>query len=164
MTTEQKERIKTIKEQIAALEAELDTLNPYAKLPRMSNKEFGEQWSENYIRLRVPNLNKNNGAGHDMANRNYQNIEVKSSRIVFDGQWTENQMHPSQADAYLFVWYNCEEGTEELCLIPTADLIKKCRLNKQHGDGCYSMGATRQNRQVLKEYMVSSFEALNRMV
>lgn len=164
MTIEQKEKIAMINKQIVDLQVELDMLNPYAKLPYMSNKEFGETWSEAYIRQKVPNLNKNNGAGHDMASRKYENIEVKSSRITFDGSWTENQIHPTQADAYIFVWYNCQEGTEEICLIPTIDMITKCSLSKQHGEGCYSMRATRQNREVLSKYMVPSFEILNRMV
>ena len=91
-------------------------------------------------------------------------IRSQSSRIPFSGSWTENQIHPSQADAYLFIWYNCEEGTEEICLIPTDKMISECRLNRQHGDGCFSMGATVKNREALKKYMVPSFEALNRLV
>ena len=164
MTIEQKERIAEINTEIANLYAEIDKINPYAKLVRMSNKEFGEQWSEAYIRSKVPNLNKNNGAGHDMASRKYPNVEVKSSRIVFDGSWTENQIHPAQADAYVFVWYNCDEGTEEICLISTKDMLDKCKLSKQHGDGCFSMRSTKHNREVLHQYMVPSFEDLNRMV
>lgn len=156
--------IKYAREQIAHWQAILSRLNPYSNLPMMSNKEFGESWSENYIRSKVPNLQKDNGAGHDMAGKHYKHIEVKSSRIPFSGSWTENQIHPAQADAYLFVWYNCEEGTEEICLIPTARLVAECRLNRQHGDGCFSMGSTKQNREVLRKYMVSSFEALNKMV
>ena len=156
--------IKYAREQIAHWQAILSRLNPYSTLPMMSNKEFGESWSEKFIRSKVPNLTKDNGAGHDMQGKHYQHIEVKSSRIPFSGSWTENQIHPSQADAYLFIWYNCEEGTEEICLIPTDKMISECRLNRQHGDGCFSMGATVKNREALKKYMVPSFEALNRLV
>lgn len=44
-----KTRIQEIKEQIEALKAELVILNPYAGLKEMSNKKFGEEWSESWI-------------------------------------------------------------------------------------------------------------------
>ena len=156
--------IQYAREQIQHWQNIMSELNPYSKLPMMSNKEFGETWSEQYIRTKVPNLQKNNGAGHDMRGRHYDNIEVKSSRIPFSGAWTENQLHPDQADAYLFIWYNCDEGTEEICLIPKEKLVTECRLNKQHGEGCFSMGSTVQNRRALSKYMISSFEVLNEVV
>ena len=159
-----KERIDEIIAEIANLQMELDTLNPYYKLLTMSNKAFGEGWSEKWILSKVPNLSKNNGAGHDMKGVKYQNIEVKSSRKTFDEAWTQNQIHPSQADAYLFVWYNCETGEEEICLIPTVDFMEKCSLSKQHGEGCYSMRNTRQNHAILSCYLYHSWEELNEAV
>jgi len=158
------ERIKQIQDEIQKLQVELYQLNPYAALPTMSNKKFGEEWSEPWILQHVPNLKKENGPGHDMRGINYPLIEVKSSRITFDGAWTQNQLHPTQADAYLFIWYNCNEGTEQLCLISSNDLMQNCSVSQQHGDGCYSMRATINNRKVLSKYMIPSWEKLNEMV
>lgn len=158
------ERMAEIRAQIQALQEELSVLNPYAGLPMLSNKKFGEEWSEPWILQHVSNLTKDNGAGHDMRGINYEHIEVKSSRITFNGRWTMNQVHPDEADAYLFVWYDCENGTEEICFIPTVDLLKKCTKSRQHGDGCFTVSASINNRAALKQYMVSSWEELNGMV
>ena len=139
-------------------------LNPFAELKSLSNKQFGEDWSEKYILSKVPNLHTNHGAGHDMSGKRYKNIEVKSSRILFSRDWTMNQIHPDQADAYLFVWYNCSNGTQDICLIPTADLLSKCTRSKQHGNGCFTVSSTQNNRAVLRQYMISSWEDLNEVV
>lgn len=164
MTEKEKIEYQAIKAQITVLQARARELNPYAELKNISNKQFGEGWSEPYIRSKVSNLEKNNGAGHDMRGKHYFNIEVKSCRMPFKDRWTMNQIHPNQADAYLFVWYNCDEGTEEICFIPTKDLLQKCTKSRQHGDGCFTVSASIANRKVLKDYMVSSWEELNGMV
>lgn len=163
------ERIEEIRNQIAALEKELYELNPYAELPKLSNKAFGEGWSEPYILSKVPNLMKKNGAGHDMGGKHYEFIEVKSCRKIFSKEpggkgWTMNQIHPDEADAYLFVWYNCEDGSETICFIPTKDMIEKCSLNRQHGDGCFTLSETINNKEVLSNYIIGSWEELNEVV
>ena len=139
-------------------------LNPFAEIELMSNKKFGEGWSESYILSKVSNLKENHGAGHDMCGRYFKNIEVKSSRKTFNESWTMNQVHPDEADAYLFVWYNCKNGTQEICLIPTEDLLTKCTRSKQHGEGCFTVSATINNRAILRNYMIASWEALNEVV
>lgn len=142
-------------------------LKPFAELKSLSNRAFGEGWSEPYIRAHVPNLEKNNGTGHDMRGRHYKNIEVKSSRLTFQGNWTMNQVHCDDADAFLFVWYNCENGTQEICFIPTEELIANCTRSRQHvreGKTCCTVGATIKNRKALRNYMVSSWEELNEKV
>ena len=48
--------------------------------------------------------------------------------------------------------------------IPTKDLLKLCKRSRQHGDGCFTVSASSLNREVLKNYMVSSWEALNEVV
>ena len=164
MTTKKKAKCAELQKQIELLKKEVEKINPYAYWREKPNKEFGEKYSETYILSRVPNLIPNHGAGHDMAGKHYSNIEVKSCRMTFKEKWTMNQMHPDEADAYLFVWYNCEEGTQEICFISTEDLLKVCKMSKQHGDGCFTLGATINNRNALKNYMVSSWEELNKKV
>lgn len=164
MTKAEIEEYKRIKEQMAALDARAKEINPYAELKSMSNKQFGEGWSEPHILDLVPNLSENHGAGHDMRGKHYENIEVKSSRNTFDQTWTMNQVHPDQADAYLFVWYNCDEATDEVCFVPTEDLLKHCSRSRQHGDGCFNIGSTVANKKFLKKYMLPSWEALNEVV
>lgn len=164
MTNSEKMKLETILEKIDALKKEAEKINPYIFWKEKSNKEFGEKCSENYILSVVPNLQKNHGAGHDMRSEHYKTIEVKSCRMTYNSKWTMNQLHPSEADAYLFVWYNCETGTQEICFIPTVDLLKLCKLNLQHGDGCYTLSSTIKNKTALKNYMVSSWKELNERV
>lgn len=156
--------LKELQEMEKKIEAAILKINPYAALWKMSNKQFGETWSEAYVRSHIPNLTKDNGAGHDMKGVHYNHIELKSSRIKFENSWTMNQLHPSQADACIFIWYDIETGTEKFCLIPTKDLLSLCTLNYQHGSGCYSLGSTAKNRKVLEKYMLPSWEALNEVV
>ena len=144
-----------IKEQIAYWREQLAKSNKYGHLPSMGNQQFGQSWSESYIRSQVPNLIQDNGPGHDARGIHYNAIEQ---------QWTMNQLHPDEADAFLFVWYDCDNGTEQICLIPTKDLIENCSSSMQHGPGCFNMGSTVKNRKLLEKYMVPSFEALNEVV
>lgn len=164
MTKEEKAKCKELIQQIELLKKQVEEINPYAFWKEKTNKEFGEECSEKYILSKVPNLRKNHGAGHDMAGKHYKNVEVKSCRMTSDDKWTMNQMHPDKADAFLFAWYNCEEGTQEISFIPTTELLKLCKLNKQHGEGCFTLGSTINNRAVLKKYMVPSWEELNQKV
>lgn len=164
MTKEEMAEYQAIQEKITELRARALVLNPFAELKSLSNKQFGEGWSEPYILSKVPNLEANHGAGHDMRGRHFENIEVKSCRMTFDDTWTMNQVHPDEADAYLFVWYNCDTGDVQLCLIPTPDLLEKCTRSRQHGDGCFTVSASRNNRAVLSKYMYSSWDALNEVV
>ena len=153
-----------MRKQLQQLKAKMEEINPYEFWHELSNKVFGEDYSENYILSVVPNLEKNHGAGHDMRGKYYYNIEVKSCRMTFHDKWTMNQMHPDKADAYLFVWYDCENGTQEICFIPTEDLLRDCKLNLQHGSGCYTLGCTKKNRAALEKYMIPSWEELNKRV
>lgn len=164
MTEENKVELKKIMQKIDMLKLEAEKINPYIFWHEKNNKEFGEKYSETYILQKVPNLIKNNGAGHDMRGKKYNNIEAKSCRMTSNDKWTMNQLHPSEADAYLFVWYDCENGTQEICFIPTEDLIKTCTLNKQHGDGCFTLSKTIKNMNSLKKYMVPSWKELNEKV
>lgn len=49
MTSTQKARLAEIDAQIAALQKEKEQINPFANLKFLSNKAFGEGWSEPYI-------------------------------------------------------------------------------------------------------------------
>lgn len=158
------EELEELEKKIQARKLEL---NPFSGLKSMSNKAFGEGWSEPYIRNHVPNLEKNNGTGHDMRGKHYKTIEVKSSRLTFNENWTMNQVHCNEAEAFLFVWYNCNNGTHEICFIPTEDLIAECTRSRQHtreGKMCCTISSTKKNREVLKKYMISSWEILNEVV
>lgn len=164
MTEENKMELEKIMQKIEALKKEAEKINPYIFWHEKTNKEFGEKYSETYILQQVPNLTKNNGAGHDMSGRKYKNIEVKSCRMTSKDKWTMNQIHPEQADAYLFVWYDCNDGTQEICFISTEELLRTCTLHKQHGDGCFTLSKTIKNLESLKKYMLSSWEELNEKV
>lgn len=162
-------RIKEIKEQIALLRAELLTLNPYAGLKEMSNKEFGEQWSEGWILQHCPTLKKDNGKGHDIYSDKLGKIEVKSTRLPCK-QITFNQIHPYDCDQFLFVLYDTEEGTEEIYLVPSSEIVDKSKftLSVQHqrvGDdgeaNCFTMTMTKKNRASLETHRIASWEELN---
>lgn len=164
MTKNEIAEYKQIKIQMAKLQERAKEINPYAELRSMSAKKFGEDWSENHVLEHASNLQKNHGAGHDMRGKHYDKIEVKSSRNTFEQEWTMNQVHPNQADAYLFVWYNCDEATDQMCFVPTEELLQHCSRSRQHGDGCFTVSSTFKNKQFLKKYMYSSWDALNEVV
>lgn len=161
------ERIREIKAQIELLKRELSELNPYAGLKELSNKEFGETWSEAWIIKQCQNLIKDNGRGHDLYGKNLGHIEVKSTRLPCK-QITFNQIHPEDCDVFLFVLYNTEDGTEELFLVPSNDLVVRFSLSVQHqrvdnGEkaNCFTMSMTKNNKALLEEYRISSWEELN---
>lgn len=164
-----KTRIAEIRAQIEALKQELTALNPYAGLKEMSNKEFGEGWSETWILQHCPALRKDNGRGHDIFGENLGRIEVKSTRLPCK-QITFNQIHPYDCEQFLFVLYNTEDGTEEIFLVPSADIVdtNKFSLSIQHQRvadkneaNCFTMGMTKKNRTSLEQYRISSWEELN---
>lgn len=55
---DKKLRIKELQQIIDAATEEMEVLNPFYKLKLMSNKKFGEEWSESYIRSKCPNLER----------------------------------------------------------------------------------------------------------
>lgn len=164
-----KTRIQEIKEQIEALKAELVILNPYAGLKEMSNKKFGEEWSESWILQHCPSLKKDNGRGHDIFGKNLGRVEVKSTRLPCK-QITFNQIHPYDCDYFLFVLYDTENATEEIFLVPSSDIIdtQKFSLTVQHQRvdnkekaNCFTMTMTIKNKMSLEAYRLASWEELN---
>lgn len=164
-----KTRIQEIKEQIEALKAELVILNPYAGLKEMSNKKFGEEWSESWILQHCPSLKKDNGRGHDIFGENLGRVEVKSTRLPCK-QITFNQIHPYDCDYFLFVLYDTENATEEIFLVPSSDIIdtQKFSLTIQHQRvdnkemaNCFTMTMTKKNKTSLEAYRLASWEELN---
>ena len=162
-------RILEIKAQMELLKAELFALNPYAGLKEMSNKEFGEGWSESWILQHCPALKKDNGRGHDVYGEKLGKIEIKSTRLPCK-QITFNQIHPYDCDYFLFVLYNTEDGTEEIFLVPSEDIIdnNKFSISVQHQRvdenekaNCFTMGMTKKNKATLEHYRIISWEELN---
>ena len=169
MTNEEKVKYQELKRQYQKIHQEMIKLNAFADLPNMSPKQFGETWSEGYIRSKCPNLVKANGKGHDFCGKNYNTVEAKSCRKKFtDPKWTINQVHPNpdESEAHLLVWYDCDEGTSEKCLIPTTELMK-CTMSRQHtrtGADCFTISSSAHNREILKKYLVHSWDELNEKV
>lgn len=160
-------RIQEIKHQMELLKQELFALNPYAGLKELSNKEFGENWSENWIVQHCSSLTRDNGRGHDLFSEHLGRIEVKSTRLPCK-QITFNQIHPYDCDNFLFVLYNTEDGTEEIFLVPAAALVAEFSLSVQHqridsGEkaNCFTMGMTKKNKTNLEKYRITSWEELN---
>ena len=164
------ERIREINELMKKLQAELCTLNPYAGLKSMGNKEFGESWSEKWIIQHCPAFVREDGKGYDFRSENLGKVEVKSSRVPNSGL-TFNQVHPYDCDYFLFVVYNTEEGTEELFLFPSKAIFDgEIKINAQHVrpedknkiPECGTISGTKKNMTVLEEkYKISSWEELN---
>ena len=162
-----KTRIQEIHEEMARLKAELLAINPYAGLKELSNKAFGEGWSENWIVQHCPNLTKNNGRGHDLYSEKLGRIEVKSTRLPCK-QITFNQIHPGDCDYFLFVLYDTENGNEEIYLVSSTNLVKEFSLSVQHQRvefdeeaNCFTMGMTKKNKANLEKYRIGSWEELN---
>lgn len=164
MTNEQKQRYNELLQIIHAAEEELIQLNPYARLKQMSNKEFGEQWSESYILSKVPHFKKDNGLGHDFIHPILGKIEVKSCRLPCS-TITYNQCHPDECDHFLFVNYDTIDGTETIYLVPSIDISndKIFSKSKQHSreGGCYTVsGSTWKNAAALENYKIGTLENL----
>ena len=168
MTNAEKARLREINEQIAVLMKEKAALNPYAGLKDMSPKQFGERWSESWIRSKCSNLTKQNGSGHDLLAANGELWEVKSSRLPCK-EITFNQCHPYECNRFLFVLYDTENGDETIYLVPAEDIKEKFCYSRQHGHAaskeeadCVSVGYGKTNKKILEDnYKVNGWEALN---
>ncbi len=158
--------ISELRQIINECEKRILEINPYGNLKSMSNKEFGERWSEPYILSKVPNLQKDNSTGHDMCSEKYGRVEVKSARLPLT-TITYNQCHPFECEYFLFVNYDTENGGEEIFFVPSKDILneKLFSKSKQHSrqeEGCYTVsGSTKKNQQSLSNYRFSNFTELN---
>lgn len=154
---------------IEQCEKRIEEINPYGNLKSLSNKKFGEEWSESFILKRCPNLQKDNSRGHDMISKKFGRIEVKSSRLPCQSI-TYNQCHPLECEYFLFVNYDTINGSEEIFLVPSKDFMNEELFSKsiQHSrtdSSCYSMrGSTKKNKESLKQYQFENFEKLNKFL
>lgn len=167
MTPEERIEFENNQKEIERLLERQKQLNPYYGLKLMSNKEFGEQWSEPYILLQCSNLQKDNSRGHDFYNEKFGRIEVKSSRLPNKGI-TYNQCHPYECEYFLFVNYNTIDGSEQIYFVPSEKVLDSSlfSITKQHSrdEGtCYSMsGSTKKNKASFETFYFESFIALNK--
>lgn len=162
-------RIQEIHTEIARLRAELLTLNPYAGLNELSNKEFGEKWSESWIVEHCPNFIREDKKGYDLYSERLGRVEVKSTRIPNKGI-TFNQVHPYDCDYLLLAIYDTHNGGETLYLVPIKAIFdKEIKVNNQHGrtiigeiPECGTITDTKANMAVLNsKYRINSWEELN---
>lgn len=166
MTNEEKNEFLANQKEIERLLARQLELNPYASLKQLSNKEFGESWSESRIRAICHSFQKDNSRGHDFFHPILGRIEVKSARLPLK-QITYNQCLPNECEYFLFVNYDTIEGTEEVFLVRSLDLLNKeeFSITKQHsrGDGdCYSVsGSLKKNKETLRKYFMGNLYELN---
>ena len=166
MTSAQKARLAEIDAQIAALQKEKEQINPFANLKSLSNKAFGEGWSEPYIVSQCSNLIQDNGSGHDLCTAaGEQSSRLPCMSITF------NQCHPCECDKFLFVLYDTIEGEVIIYLVPSKDIKEKFHYSRQHTHtaakedaDCISITYSVANRKILEEnYRVKDFEELNRL-
>ena len=157
LTQQDKDRIKELDKQIEKLLKEKERINPYSILKILSNKQFGEEWSENLIIEKCSTLSRVDKKGYDLYSKKLGKIEVKSSRCPLH-KTTWNQLHPEDCDYFLFVQYDIENYAENLFLIPSKDILEKFKLSAQHDRNsmtCFSMGSTRFNLNEIKKYAIS---------
>lgn len=166
LSQSEKDRIKEIKNQIAQLEMEIEQINPYANLKRLTNKTFGEQWSETHILQHCPQLFHAKEKGYDFLSDKLGKIELKSSRLPCK-QITFNQLHPKDCDYFLFALYDTVEAECELFLIDSNTLVKNCSYSSQHdrhnNASCFSMPMTKTNKAILEDYRIT-WEELSEVV
>lgn len=161
--------VSELRQIIAECEKRISELNPYGNLKSLSNKAFGEEWSEPYILSQVPALRKDNSAGHDMFSEKYGRVEVKSARLPLK-TITYNQCHPYECEYFLFVNYDIENGGEEIFFIPSRDIINEQLFSKskQHSrieESCYTIsGSTKKNKQSFSKYRFMTFSELNKFL
>lgn len=153
----------------ALLEKKKSEVNPYANLKSMSNKEFGESFSENLLCEKVKGLSHNNGAGHDLHSDKLGELEVKSVRLPVKSGWTMNQVHPQDCDGFLFAFYDTVKGTEKFCYVPSDEILSNFSCCRQHTreDGnpsCWSIHSSKKNEATLEKYYVGSFKELCEIV
>lgn len=72
---ERKKKIESYRQQIALLEAEIEKLNPYGNLKNLSNKAFGEGWSEPYILEHCPSFTRVDAKGYDFTCQNLARLK-----------------------------------------------------------------------------------------
>ena len=169
-------KIKKIQEEyeqtIKSLITKAEELNPlYSAHKCKSIKEFGETWSENYLKSILSNIAGNGDAGYDVFGKKYKRIEIKSSRLDYvKDKWTMNQLHLNEADAYIFIWYNVDKGTYKICFMTKEDVKKYLKPSHQHNDkekkdnDCYLFKNAIYRRKIMDKFMVSSIEELNEKV
>lgn len=157
-----KERIAEIDKLIAELKAEKEQLNPYANLKDMSNKKFGEEWSETYICSKVSGFERRDEKGWDLWNAKLGRIEAKSSRLPC-AQITFNQCHPNDCDYFLFVEYDTENITEHIFLVPASDFFS-FGVSVQHSRtdvSCFTLsGSSQKNKRLLEQYRLAGWAEL----
>lgn len=164
---ERKMKIKEYQLQIFELEKKIVELNPYGNLKKMSNKEFGESWSENYILSHCPSFDKVDTKGYDFRSARFGKVEVKSSRLPCQ-KITFNQCHLDEADYFLFVEYDTENISENIYFVPSKDLkntelFSKSIQHNRSDEGCYSIsGSNNKNKKSLACYKIENFEALEK--
>lgn len=163
-----KARIAEIDALIAKLKEEKLALNPYANLKDLSNKSFGEEWSEPYICSKCPSFEQKDQKGWDLWSESLGRVEVKSSRLPCSGI-TFNQCHPYDCDYFLFVEYDTVEICEHIFLVPATDFfmfsigVQHTRNDKEHAE-CFTLsGTTKKNVQLLENYRVNGWEQLERL-
>ena len=169
ITIEQKKRIEELNKIIQDCKAEINSINPYYSLKEMSNKEFGEKWSENQIIKNCSSFEKVDSKGYDLFCKKLGRVEVKSSRLPCS-QITFNQCHPKDCDYFLFVLYNTQEMSEDIFLVPSIDFMDDSIFTKtsQHDRGagnCFSMNADSiKNKNSLEKYRIENFSELERFI
>lgn len=168
VTTVEKNRLIEIDNLIAQLMAERETINPYANLKSISNKEFGEAWSEPEIIRHCPSFCRVDEKGWDLWSESLGRVEVKSSRLPCK-QITFNQCHPKDCDYFLFVLYDTVEGEAYKYLVPAKRFfdfsitVQHERKTKEEAS-CFSMsGSSKTNKEKLAEFFISSWEDLEKL-
>ena len=166
-------RIAEIDIEIARLQEEKARLlgielqiNPYANLKTLSNKAFGEGWSEPWVASKCPSLIQDRHAGYDLTSEVLGRVELKSTRLPLASKITYNQCHPNDCDYFLFIDYNTIDGTEDIFLMPSAD-FQLLHPSQQHGrnDLCYSATgcSSKRNAAILENYRINGWEELERI-
>ena len=170
------DRIIEIDSLIASLQEEKARLlgieiknNPYLDLKSLSNKSFGEGWSEPWVSKHCPSLISNRHPGYDFTSITLGRVELKSSRLPLK-QITYNQCHPHDCDYFLFVDYNTETGTEDIFLMPSDNFLElkpSIQHERKSADegACFSASgcSCKRNKNILEKYRVSSWEELEKI-
>ena len=167
-TNEKKARIIEIDEIIEKLKKEKMELNPYANLKDLSNKTFGEGWSEPFICSKCPSFEQRDQKGWDLWSKALGRVEVKSSRLPC-ASITFNQCHPYDCDYFLFVEYDTIEIIEHIFLVPSKDFfqfsigVQHTRNSKEEAE-CFTLsGSTKKNCKLLEKYRVNGWEDLEKI-
>lgn len=163
-----KERIAEIDRLIKELLTEKENLNPYANLKAMSNKVFGESWSEEFICSKCPGFERRDEKGWDLYSNGLGRVEVKSTRLPCK-QITFNQCHPYDCDYFLFVEYDTEDIAEHIFLVPANKFfdfgvsVQHSRADKEEAE-CFTLsGSSKKNKELLEQYRVANWECLQKL-